>query len=88
VFAPQLDNPPSLRQGDIIADVFFPLTRPSLLRYLPTYTSGSDINMKLEPFIETPPKSRRSYAQSLAHGIVAHGAVISQCCDLDRKHPN
>lgn len=87
MFAPQHDSPPSLRQGDIIADIFFPLTRPTLLRYLGNYNAGSDVNITLEPLVETPPKSRRSYLQSVAHGIVAHGAVISQCCDLDRKHP-
>jgi hypothetical protein len=87
VFAAQHDNPPSLRQGDIIASVFFPLTRPGHLKFLATYASGTDTNIRLEPFIEVPPGSRKSYAQSISHGVIAHGAVISQCCDLDRKHP-
>jgi hypothetical protein len=87
MFAPQHDNPPSLRQGDIVANVFFPLTRPSMLKYLATYASGSDTNISLDPFIEIPKGSRKSYAQSISHGVVAHGAVISQCCDLDKKHP-
>jgi hypothetical protein len=87
MFAPTHDDPPSLRQGDIIGSVFFPLTRPGLLKYLATYASGSDTNMRLEPFLEVPQGSRKSYAQSICHGVVAHGAVISQCCDLDKKHP-
>jgi hypothetical protein len=87
VFAPQHDDPPSLRQGDIISSVFFPLTRPGLLKYLATYGSGSGADIKLEPFVETPPGSMKKYVQSLSHGVVAHGAVISQCCDLDKKHP-
>jgi|SRR6185437_3372886 len=87
MFALQHDDPPSLRQGDVIANVFFPLTKPDLLKYLATYGSGSGTDMKLEPSIEIPPGSRKEYAQSLCHGIVAHGAVISQCCDLDKKHP-
>jgi hypothetical protein len=87
MFARHHDSPASLRQGDIIASVFFPLTRPELLKYLGTYASGSDTGIKLEPFIETPQGSRKSYAQSICHGVVAHGAVISQCCDLDKKHP-
>lgn len=87
MFAAQHDNPPSLRQGDIVTSIFFPLARPSLLKYLGTYTSGSDTGIKLEPLIETPQGSRKSYAQSICHGTVAHGAVISQCCDLDKKHP-
>jgi hypothetical protein len=87
MFAPQPDKPPSLRQGDVIADVFFPLSRPGLLKYLATYDSGSDLSMKLQPFIEAPPGSTKKYVQAISHGIVAHGAVISQCCDLDRAHP-
>lgn len=87
MFALQHDDPASLRQGDIIASVFFPLTRPGLLKYIASYTSGSDVNIAVEPFIETPQGSRRSYAQSICHGVVAHGAIISQCCDLDKKHP-
>jgi hypothetical protein len=87
MFAPAHDNPACLRQGDIIGDLFFPLTRPALLKYLATYGSGSGIDVKLEPFSEIPPGSKKKYVQSLCHGVVAHGAVISQCCDLDKKHP-
>jgi hypothetical protein len=87
VFAPEHDNPPSLRQGDIIADVFFPLSRPGSLKYLATYTSGSGTGLKLEPHIEKPAGSIKQYVQSITHGLVAHGAVISQCCDLDKNHP-
>jgi len=87
MFAAQHDDPPSLRQGDIIADVFFPLTRPALLKYLATYASGSDTSIRVEPFVEEPPGGRKRYVQSISYGVVAHGAVISQCCDLDKKHP-
>src|SRR5579864_9142743 len=87
MFAQEHDNPPSLRQGDIIANVFFPLTKPGLLKYLATYGSGSGTGIKLEPLIEIPPGSRKEYAQTLCHGAVAHGAIISQCCDLDKNHP-
>jgi hypothetical protein len=87
VFATEQDNPPSLRQGDIIASVFFPLTRPNLLKYIASYNSGSDVEIEVDPVVETWQGSRRSYTQAICHGVVAHGAVISQCCDLDRKHP-
>lgn len=87
MFAQRHDSPPSLRQGDVIADVFFPLTRPSLLRYLATYESGSGTHLRLQPLIEVPVGSRKEYVQSLSHGVVAHGAVMNQCCDLDRRHP-
>ena len=87
MFATQPDNPPTLRQGDIISDVFFPLTRPELLRYLSTYTSGSAEGIRVAPYVEVPTGSRKRYVQSISHGVVAHGAIISQCCDLDKKHP-
>ncbi len=87
MFAPQHDDPPSLRQGDIIANVFFPLSRPNLLRYLATYNSGTDTQIIVDPYVETPVGSRKQYSQSICHGVVGHAAVISQCCDLDRKHP-
>ncbi|SRR6266403_2507569 len=87
MFAHAHDDPPSLRQGDIISSVFFPLTRPDSLKYLATYASGSGTDIKLEPFIETPQGSTKRYVQSIAHGLVVYGAIISQCCDLDRRHP-
>ncbi len=87
MFANQHDNPPTLRQGDIIANVFFPLTRPELLRYLSTYSSGSGEGVRVDPYIEVPAGSRKRYAQSISHGVVAHGTILSQCCDLDKKHP-
>jgi hypothetical protein len=87
MFAPGHDVPSSLRQGDVIASVFFPLTKPGLLKYLATYRSGSDTDIELRPITETPPGSRKRYVQSISHGVVAHGAILSQCCDLDKKHP-
>lgn len=87
MFAASHDNPPSLRQGDVVANIFFPLTKPDSLRYLGMYESGSGTDIHLEPLVEKPQGSRREYIQSLIHGVVAHGAVISQCCDLDQKHP-
>jgi hypothetical protein len=87
MFAPRHDSPASLRQGDIIADTFFPLTRPPLLKFLGTYGSGSGVNIRLEPHVEIPLGSKKQYMQAMVHGIIAHGAVVSQCCDLDRKHP-
>ncbi len=87
MFAPEHDNPPSLRQGDVIESVYFPLTRPPFLKYLAAYASGAGTDIKLEPVIETPQGSRVKYLQSVCHGLVAHGSVLSQCCDLDKKHP-
>jgi hypothetical protein len=86
MFGPQ-DVPASLRQGDIIADLFFPVVRQSAVKYLATRVAGSEVNVQLQPTIEQPQGSRRQYLTALTTGIVAHGAVISQCCDLDRTHP-
>jgi hypothetical protein len=87
MFAPEHDSPPTLRQGDLISDVFFPLARPPFLKYLAAYGSGSGTDIKLEPLIETPQGSRVRYVQSVCHGLVGHGSVLSQCCDLDKRHP-
>src|ERR1700730_8482143 len=87
MFAAQHDNPPSLRQGDIVSNVFFPLARPAFQRYLATYDSGLETAVKLQPFVETPKGSIKKYVQSTCHGVVAYAAVISQCCDLDKNHP-
>lgn len=87
MFAPQHDYPPSLRQGDVVASVFFPLPRPESLKYLASYVSGAGTKLELQPFVESPPKSTKQYVLAASHGVVAHGSVISQCCDLDRKHP-
>jgi hypothetical protein len=87
MFAPVHDNPPSLRQGDVISNVFFPLTKPNLLKFIATYKSGAGTAVKLEPLIEKPSGARNEYVQSITHGVIAHGAIISQCCDLDKKHP-
>jgi hypothetical protein len=87
MFAVEHDNPPSLRQGDVISGVFFPLTRPDSLKYLGTYASGSGTDIELKPFVESPKGSIKRYVQSISHGFVTHATIISQCCDLDRKHP-
>ena len=86
MFAPVHDIPASLRQGDVVSDVFFPLTKPDLLKYIGSYKSGSGTVIQLEPIIEKPVGARNEYVQSVSHGVVAHGAVISQCCDLDDAH--
>lgn len=76
-----------MRQGDIVANVFFPLTRPDTLKYLSLYNSGTDSKIAVAPVMEPAFGSAKVYAQSVVHGVVAHGAVLSQCCDVDRKHP-
>jgi hypothetical protein len=87
MFATLHDSPPCLRQGDVIGDLFFPLARPASLRFMGIHSSGSGTNIELKPLVEKPQGSRREYLQVLTHGVIAHAAVMSQCCDLDKKHP-
>jgi len=86
MFGPH-DDPPSLRQGDIVADLFFPLPRQAAVQYMASRTEGNELNLRLEPVIDQPAGARRRYLTGVTSGIVSHGAVISQCCDLDRTHP-
>jgi hypothetical protein len=81
------DDPPCLRQGDIVADLFFALPRQAAVRYLGTYRNGTEVNVSVDPVIDRPAGARRQYLSALTLGVVGHGAVMSQCCDLDRTHP-
>jgi hypothetical protein len=81
------DNPPSLRQGDIIGNVLFPLSRPAVLKYLGTYSSGAGTDIDLKAYVDRPAGAKKDYVQCITHGVVGPGSVMSQCCDLDRKHP-
>jgi hypothetical protein len=94
MFTATPDTPACLRQGDIIADVFFPLPRFANTKVLSSYTSGRETEVTLsagevylEPIVETPEGAKRSYVSGVVQGFFAHAAVLSQCCDCDRKRP-
>lgn len=71
----------TLRQGDIIADVLFPLARMDKpVVFLGTYSETSG---QLEPVTEQTRKSRYQLAQ--LHATVTLCAVFSQDCDVDPK---
>lgn len=82
-----MDDPPSLRQGDIIESIFFPVPRQASVQFLGSRVGGDDVNLRLEPIVQQPPGARRAYLSAITPGFVAHAAVVSQCCDLDRTHP-
>lgn len=82
-----LDDPPSLRQGDIIESLFFPVPRQPSVQFLSSRVGGDDVNLQLQPIVQQPPGARRSYLSAIVPGFIAHAAVVSQCCDLDRTHP-
>jgi hypothetical protein len=82
-----VENPDmtTLRQGDVISDVLFPLVRvdkPTV--FLGTY---SRITGRLEPIVEETRRTQYQYAQVGATFSLA--AVFSQDCDVDNRqeHP-
>lgn len=94
MFADQHDAPACLRQGDIVERFFFPLPRIGTTRFLAHYESGTDTKIKLasaeinlSPAVETPEGARRDYIWANVQGFFSHAAILSQCCDLDKKHP-
>jgi hypothetical protein len=94
MFVEQHDAPPSLRQGDIIDNVFFPLPRIGTTRFLALYESGTETKIKLSsaqlnfaPVIERPEGAKREYIWANVQGFFSFAAVLSQCCDVDKKHP-
>jgi hypothetical protein len=94
MFAEKHDAPPSLRQGDLIDTVFFPLPRIGTTRFIAQYQSGTEANIQLasaeinfNPVIERPEGARRDYIWANVQGFFSHAAVLSQCCDIDRNHP-
>src|SRR5579884_1499076 len=94
MFATSPDSPACLRQGDIIENIFFPMPRAANTQVLSVYASGTETNVTLapqqlnfEPIIETPEGAKRSYLYAMVQGFFAYAAVLSQCCDCDRKRP-
>lgn len=92
MFAEQHDVPPSLRQGDIIVTLFFPLPRIGTTRFLSLYDSGTETALKLgstelnfAPVVDRPEGARREYIWANLQGFFSCAAVLSQCCDVERK---
>jgi hypothetical protein len=93
MFAEKSDDPPSLRQGDIIENVFFPLPRIGNTRFLAQYESGTETRIKLlsaeinfTPVVERPEGAKRDYIRASVQGFFSYAAVLSQCCDVDKNH--
>jgi hypothetical protein len=76
----------TLRQGDVIRDVVFPLARFETTRFLGRATRREDGAVGLDPVIEGSPE--RPYQIIQVQGTVGFAAVLSQCCDVDaRQNP-
>ncbi len=93
MFAEAHDVPPSLRQGDIIENVFFPLPRVGTTRFLALYDSGTETRIGLQsselnfsPVVDRPEGAKRDYIWANVQGFFSYAAVLSQCCDVDKKH--
>ncbi len=83
MFAAKTD-PTTLRQGDIIKDVMFPLARmdsPTLL--LGTHKEGTGESVTLAGKTEQIGKSH--YLVGQIHVVSGLCAVLNQCCDVDSK---
>lgn len=81
-----VENPDmtTLRQGDIVTDVLFPLVRMDrAVVFLGTYGEKSG---ELEPIIEETRRTRYQLAQLHAASVTA--AVLSQDCDVDQRQRN
>ena len=94
MFADKPDDPPSLRQGDLIENVFFPLPRIANTSFLAQYESGTETGIRLSPVeinfspvVERPEGARRDYIRASVQGFFSYGAILSQCCDVDKSHP-
>jgi hypothetical protein len=80
----QKTDPTTLRQGDIITDVVFPLARmdsPTLL--LGVHKEGTGENVTLAG--KTEQIGRSHYLLGQIHVVSGLCAVLSQCCDVDSK---
>jgi hypothetical protein len=93
MFVEKHDIPPSLRQGDLIDNVFFPLPRIKTTRFLALYESGTETKVRFSPtelnfapIIERPEGAKREYIWANVQGFFSYAAVLSQCCDVDKKH--
>jgi hypothetical protein len=94
MFAEKPDDPPSLRQGDLVENVFFPLPRIGNTTFLAQYESGTETRIRvsapeinLSPIVERPEGARRDYIRASVQGFFSYASVLSQCCDVDKNHP-
>src|SRR5438309_9682876 len=76
-----ITDPDVLRQGDIIENVLFPIPRGEGSKFSAVYKGGQGPRVEVAPAYEGPPKRPKLIAH--VESVVAHCAIMSQCCDLD-----
>jgi hypothetical protein len=70
----------SLKQGDVIKDVVFPIARPDTTRFISRAVGTSAGKVVVEPVLEGSDK--RPYHVVQVQGSHMTCAVLSQCCDV------
>jgi hypothetical protein len=76
----------SLRQGDIVAGIPFPLPRIEDVKYLGAPKGGVVVSlakMGFEPTVSPVGKSPTPWLTAQMYTTVGFCAVLSQCCDID-----
>jgi hypothetical protein len=85
MFIEQADRA-SLRQGDIVEGIPFPLSRIEEVRYLglPKTVATDEVGkLELEPILTPVGKSPTLWLTAQMYSTVAFCAVLSQCCEID-----
>ncbi len=80
-------DPATLRQGDILGNVPFPLppTKSEELIYLGTPKEVGREGIKLEPLVREIGRKRAHWLTAHVPVAISFCAVLSQCCELDPK---
>ena len=71
----------SLKQGDVIKDVVFPIARPDTTRFISRAVGVAAGKVSVEAVYEGTDK--RPYHVIQVQGGCFNCAVLSQCCDVD-----
>lgn len=82
MFITEADNT-TLRQGDIIADITFPLPRTEGVTFLGTHKRGK--GEYLEPAVHTIGKAKTQWLTGQIDVAISFCAVLGQCCEVDRS---
>jgi len=70
----------SLKQGDIVKDVIFPIARVDTTRFISRFVTSSAGKVAVEAVLEGTPA--RPYHMVQVQGACTLCAVLSQCCDV------
>jgi hypothetical protein len=79
---PNLDT---LRQGDIVSGLFYPIMKCNGLQVFGTINDKDDVDFERMRF--TPTRVGRKYGMDLLHATLdvfrCYSIILSQCCDLE-----